>query len=57
VKRLGYGLADRGIAVRFLAGERNLSLLRNVQIGPWAHPASYSMNEGGPFPEVKGGRQ
>jgi hypothetical protein len=40
-------------AIRFLARERDFSILHNVQIGSGAHPASYPMVTGGSFPVVK----
>jgi hypothetical protein len=48
-----YGLDDRMIGVRILAGARNLSLRHRVQIGPGAHPAPYQMSTRVSFPEVK----
>jgi hypothetical protein len=43
VKLIGYGLNDRGIKVRFLAGTRNISLLHKFQTDSEAHPVSYTM--------------
>jgi hypothetical protein len=40
---MAYGLDDRGIGVRFPAGERDLFLLHSVQTGSDAHPASSAM--------------
>jgi hypothetical protein len=42
----GYGLDDRGSRVRFPAGAGNFSLLRRVQTGSGAHPASYPICTG-----------
>jgi hypothetical protein len=39
----GYGLDDRMIGVRFLAGAGNFSLRHRVQNGSGAHSASYPM--------------
>jgi hypothetical protein len=49
----GYRLDDRMIGVRFTAGAGNFSLLRRVQTGSGAHPASYPMGTWGYFPEGK----
>jgi hypothetical protein len=46
----GYGLDDRMIGVRFLAGAGNVSLRHRVQTGSGAHPASYPMGYQGLFP-------
>jgi hypothetical protein len=46
----GYGLNDQGIAVRFPAVARDVSLLHSVQTRSGAHPASYQMSNGGSFP-------
>jgi hypothetical protein len=48
----GYGLDDKGVAVRFLAVQ-DFSPLHVVQTGSGAHPASYPMGTGGYFPRVK----
>jgi hypothetical protein len=42
-----YGLDDRAIGVRSLAGEKDFSSILCVQIGSGAHPASYTMGTGG----------
>jgi hypothetical protein len=39
--------------VRFPVGERDFSLLRSVQTGSGAHPASYPMATEGSFPGGK----
>jgi hypothetical protein len=44
-----YGLDDRGVRVQVPVGSE-FSLLHIVQIGSGAHPASYPMGTGGPFP-------
>jgi hypothetical protein len=49
----GYGLNDRMIGVRFLAGTGNFSLLHRVQTSSGAHPAFYPMDTWGSFPGVK----
>jgi hypothetical protein len=46
----GYGVDDQIIGVRFSAGSRFFRHL--VQTGSEAHPASYPMGDGGPFPGV-----
>jgi hypothetical protein len=51
-----YGLNDRAIGVRFLAGETNFSSSLCVQTGSGAHPASCTIGTGGPFPGAKRGR-
>jgi hypothetical protein len=48
----GYGLDDRAIAVRSPAEEKDFSSRLSVQTGFGAHPASYTMGTGGPFPGV-----
>jgi hypothetical protein len=48
-----YWLDDWGSRVRFAAGAGNLSLHHRVKTGSEAHPASYSMDTRGSFPEVK----
>jgi hypothetical protein len=45
-----YGLDDRAIGVRFLAGAADFS---SGQTGSGAPPASYAMGTGGPFPGGK----
>jgi hypothetical protein len=49
----GYGLDDRVIDVRSLAGAEDFSSSLCVQTGSGAHPASYTMGTGGPFPGGK----
>jgi hypothetical protein len=48
-----YGLDDRAIGVRFLAGAKDFSCSLSVQTGSGAHPASCPMGTGGPFPGGK----
>jgi hypothetical protein len=48
-----YGLDDRAIGVRSPAGEKDFSYSLFVQTGSEAHPASYTMDTGGPFPGAK----
>jgi hypothetical protein len=48
-----YGLDDRAIRVRFQAGANDFSCSLCVQTGSGAHPASYPMVTGGPFPGGK----
>jgi hypothetical protein len=48
-----YGLDDREIGVRFLAGTKDFSCILCVQTGSEAHPASCTMGTGGPFPGAK----
>jgi hypothetical protein len=52
----GYGLDDRAFGVRSPAGAKDFSSNLCVQTGSGAHPASYTMGTGGPFPGVKTGR-
>jgi hypothetical protein len=49
----GYGLGDRAIEVRYPAGTKDFSSNLCVQTGSEAHPASYTMGTGGPFPGGK----
>jgi hypothetical protein len=49
----GYGLDDRAIEVRSLAGAKDFSCRLCVQTGSGAHPVSCTMGTGGPFPGVK----
>jgi hypothetical protein len=49
----GYGLDDRAIKVRSPAGAKDFSSSLCVQTGSGAHPASYTMGTGGPFPGGK----
>jgi hypothetical protein len=51
-----YGLDDRAIEVRSLAGAEEFSCNFCVQTGSGAHPASCAMDEESPFPVVKSGR-
>jgi hypothetical protein len=51
-----YGLDDRAIGVRSLAGAEDFSSILCVQTGSEAHPASCRMGKGGPFPGAKRGR-
>jgi hypothetical protein len=53
IKRLGYGLNDRGATVRFPEGANNISLHYLVRNGSGALPASYPMFTGGIFAGVK----
>jgi hypothetical protein len=48
-----YGLDDRAIGVRSPAGAENFSASLCVQTGSGAHPASCTMDTGGPFPGGK----
>jgi hypothetical protein len=48
-----YGLDDLAIGVRFPAGAKDFSSSLFVQTSSGAHPASYPMGTGGPFPGVK----
>jgi hypothetical protein len=48
-----YGLDDRAIGVRSPAGAKDFSSSLCVQTGSGAHPASYPMGTGGPFPGGK----
>jgi hypothetical protein len=48
-----YGLDDRAIGVRYPAGAEDFSSSLCVQTGSGAHPASCTMNTGGPIPGVK----
>jgi hypothetical protein len=50
VKRLGYGLDDRGVVVLSPVGGRNVSLLQNVYTGSRAHSASNTMGTEECFP-------
>jgi hypothetical protein len=44
-----YGLDDRAIGVRSLAGAKDFSSILFVQTGSGAHPASCPVGTGGPF--------
>jgi hypothetical protein len=48
-----YGLDDRVIEVRSPTGTEDFSSSPIVQTGSEAHPASYPMGTGGPFPGGK----
>jgi hypothetical protein len=48
-----YGLDDRAIGVRFPAGAKDFSCSLCVQTGSGAHPASWPMGTGDPFPGGK----
>jgi hypothetical protein len=48
-----YGLDDRAIEVRSPTGAEDFSSRLYVQTGSGAHPASYPMSTGGPFPGGK----
>jgi hypothetical protein len=48
-----YGLEDRAIGVRSLAGEKDFSYNLCVQTGSGARPASCPMGTGGIFPGGK----
>jgi hypothetical protein len=48
-----YGLDDRTIGVRSPTRAEDFSSNPCVQTGSGAHPASYPMGTGGPFPGVK----
>jgi hypothetical protein len=49
----GYGLDDRAIEVRSPAEANDFSSSLCVHTGSGAHPASYAMGIGGPFPGGK----
>jgi hypothetical protein len=46
----GYGLDDQAIQVRSPVEAKDFSSNLCVQTGSGAHPASYTMGTGGPFP-------
>jgi hypothetical protein len=48
-----YGLDDRAIAVRSPAGAKDFSSILCIQTGSGAHPASWTIGTGGPFPGGK----
>jgi hypothetical protein len=48
-----YGLDDRAIGVRSPAGAKDFFSSVCVQTGSGAHPASFTMGTGGPFPVGK----
>jgi hypothetical protein len=48
-----YGMDDRAIGVRSPAGAKDISSTLCVQTGSGAHPASYTVGTGGPFPGGK----
>jgi hypothetical protein len=45
-----YGLDDRAIEVRSPTGAEDFSFSTCIQTGSEAHPVSYPMGTGGPFP-------
>jgi hypothetical protein len=49
----GFGLDDRAIEVRSPAEAKDFSSSLCVQTASEAHPASYTMGTGGPFPGAK----
>jgi hypothetical protein len=51
-----YGLDDRMIEVRSPTGAEDFSSSPCVQTGSEAHPASYPVGTGGPFPPGGGGK-
>jgi hypothetical protein len=51
----GYGLDDRVIGIRSPAGAKDFSPSLCVQTGSGAHPASCTMDTGGPFPGANAG--
>jgi hypothetical protein len=51
-----YGLDDRAVGVRSQTGAKDFSSSLCVQTGPEAHPASCTMDTGGPFPGAKRGQ-
>jgi hypothetical protein len=53
VYRLGYGLDDLGVRVRFPAEAVDFSVLHKVQTGSGAHLFSYTKGTGGCLPEGK----
>jgi hypothetical protein len=48
-----YWLDDRAIGVRSSAGAKDFSSNLCIQTGSEAHPASFTVSTGGPFPGVK----
>jgi hypothetical protein len=48
-----YGLGVRAIGVRSPAGAKDFSSILCVQTGSGTHPASCTMDTGGPFPGGK----
>jgi hypothetical protein len=48
-----YGLDDRAIGIRSPAGAGDFSSILCVQTDSGAHPTSYKMGTGGPFPGGK----
>jgi hypothetical protein len=48
-----YGLDDRAIGIRSPTGAKDFSSILCVQAGSGAHPASFPMGTGGPFPGGK----
>jgi hypothetical protein len=49
----GYGMDDQATEVRSAAEAKDFSSSLYVQIGSGAHPASYEMDTGSPFPGGK----
>jgi hypothetical protein len=47
------GVCAEWFGVRFQAGAKDFSLLRNLQTGSETHPASYSIGWGSSFPVIK----
>lgn len=56
LKRLGYGLNERRISIRFQGGRRGFSLLHTSRLG-LTPSAFYSTGNGGNFPGVKTARE
>jgi hypothetical protein len=52
-RAMGYGLDDQGLRVQFLVGERDFSLLHNIQSGSGAHTTSYTIGARGCIPRGK----
>jgi hypothetical protein len=48
-----YGLNDRAVGVRSPAGAKDFFYILFVQTGSGDHPASCTMDTGGPFPGIK----
>jgi hypothetical protein len=53
IERLGYGMDDLRIGVRFPAGDREFSILHNIQTGSGAKPTSHTVGTEAVFPRVK----
>jgi hypothetical protein len=56
VYRLGYGLDDQGIRVKFLAGLRDF-LFSRIQTDSGAHTVTHPVGAGGLFPRGKQARK